>query len=273
MLRASEETDPEVSIALLPLENHNPQPSLEEVLASLHMVLAETVPGRKRHIYCELPWDVVHDPSALEEWIGSRPEFAENGPEDQNNPAAWNLSFVCVCPADADRLPEDYRRGLEEFARATQSAVIVARREGDDSELEWVDTEVLDFGRKVEIFEEDLWPASIENDRAMPDHKLNGKELDQLTLSVSGDRTSYMDLFQDLVHGYYGPIWGAEAYWKNARGQCEALCISQGRLFSWTSDSPSLLRLTPLNGAMLSLCGGPLRRQDLILALRSQSFC
>ena len=268
MVRAADETDAKVRTVLMPLESQNPQTSLEEVLAHLGVMLQEhSVDGQNSHIYCELPWSVTDDSLSLEEWIESRPEFS---PESSR---PWNVSFVCVCPADADRLPEAYRRQIEEFSRASQSAVIIARREGDESELDWIDTDLLNFSKKTEIFEEDLWPQSVGAERESAPHPLNVTEMQTLTLPVSGDRTSYMDLFQDLVHGYYGPIWGAEACWKNSRGEFEALTISQGKLFSWVSDSVSLLQNTPLNGALLSLVGGNLRRQDLILALRSQSFC
>lgn len=268
MVRAAEDTDPETVVTLLPMENQNPQPSLEEVIANLQMQLTSNFThAQKRHIYCELPWEVTTDATVLEEWLASRPEF-QNGPN-----AEWNLSFVCVCAADADRLPDAYRRGMEEFARASQSGVIVVRREGDDSEIDWFDTEVLDFGRATEVFEEDLWPPASDADKEYAKHALKTDELQTITLSVSGDRTSYFDLFQDLAHGYYGPVWGAEAYWKNARGELEVLSLSQGKLFSWQSNNPSLKLQAPVNGAMLSLAGGPLRRQDLILALRSQSFC
>ena len=268
MVRAAEETEEGTYVTLLPIESHNPQPSIEDVLEQLNRVIMEgSIAGRPHHIYCELPWEVTGDAERVEDWIASRGEFVADAQ------VQWNLSFVCVCPPDAERLPEPYRRNLEEFSRASQSAVIIVRREGDESEVEWLETDVLDFGKKIEIFEEDLWGNSIDSEREVTPHALNVEEFQHLTLPLSGDRTSYTDLFQDLAHGYYGPIWGAEAYWKNHRGEFEALSITQGKLFSWISDNPSLLRLTPVNGAMLSLVGGNLRRQDLILALRSQSFC
>lgn len=253
---------------LMPLEYQNPASSTESVLQELSRLLDDMAPQAPVQIYCELPWSATLDADALHEWVAARPEFKDHSA----NP--WTLNFTALCPPDAERLPAFYRRGLEEFSRATHSSVVVTRREGDESELEWFDTELLDFGRRLELFEVDLWAASLLAESFTgTKHPLEVEELETLVLPVSGDRTSYADLFQDLAHGYYGPVWGAECCWKNARGEFEALTLAQGTVFSWTSSQQQLLRSIPVNGALLSLAGGKFRREDLLLALRSQSFC
>jgi hypothetical protein len=269
MNRAAEETEDAV-VTMLPLENQNPQPSVAEVLGSLEKSLLEAARSPLKtpyHIYCELPWEITEDATDIEEWLASRSELFGGDKPD------WNLSFVCVCPADADRLPARHRSGLEDFARASQSAVIVVRREGDESELTWFEDGMLDFGRTVEVFEEHLWPPAADSERVFARPVFQVDDFQAVTLPVSGDRVSYTDLFQDLAQGYYGPLWGAEAIWKNSQGQLEALTLSQGKIFTWTSDEASLIKDVPVNGASLSLVGVSLRTQDLMLTLRTQSFC
>lgn len=251
---------------LMPLES--PTTPTESILQDLGRLLDDTAPLAPVQIYCELPWSATHEADTIHEWATARPEFKDHSA----NP--WTMNFTALCPPDAERLPAFYRRGLEEFSRATHSSVVVTRREGDETELEWFDTELLDFGRRLELFEVDLWPAStLAETMTGTKHPIEIEELETLVLPVSGDRTSYADLFQDLAHGYYGPVWGAECCWKNARGELEALTLSQGSVFSWTSSQQQLLRSIPVNGALLSLAGGKFRREDLLLALRSQSFC
>lgn len=269
MNRAARETAADVEVTLLPIEQTiDGESALVAALKALTAELSRTTTAR-RHIYCELPWSVTDDADELEAWIADRPEFADERP-------TWRLTFVGLCPADVDRLPEVYHRGLEEFARASHSAVVVMRRDGDELDLPWFDAGLIDFGRKTEVFEEDLWPAPLEAltpEQGEATRFIKGDELELFSMPLAGERTSYQDLFEELLRGEHGNIWGAELSWKNPQGDFEALTITQRCLFSWTSAHHSYLTSAPLNGAMLNVAGRDLQKQKLALASRAQLFC
>ena len=269
MLRAAEETESEVRTTLIPYEGSGMGGTLESMLSSLEGLIGDTRPDQIHHIYCELPWEATQDGERIEDWIEAQPQFG--GTPVAGKPF-WNLSFVGVTTPDADRLPETYRRGLEEFSRASRSAVIIVRVEGDNEDPGWLDTGAIDFGRKIELYDESLWEQSTETE-AFQKHTFRDQELQSVVMPVSGERASFSDLFRELAQGQYGSVWGAEAYWRNGHNEFEALTLSQGRIFSWKTDHPSFLKSAPLNGAMLSLVGDKLRETELFQALRCQSFC
>jgi len=249
---------------LLSLEAYSDGATPLEALLERVGALLET--GDFDHLYCELPWSILDEDILLEEWIASRPELREPN-------ASCSLSFVGLCPADAERLPQSVRTGLEEFSRAARSAVIVPRvKGGAEGPPSWWGTPLLDFGRLVEVFEEDLWPAESEEVRGEA-HKAKLDDLQALTIPVQGTRETYVEIFRDLCGGRYGAIWGAEVAWRNEAGVFEALTLSQGRLYSWTSHHPSLERSAPANGALFHVAGDLERSAELLSALRAQTFC
>src|SRR5688572_20979178 len=78
MLRSAEASAPEVDVRLL-LTAENSE--LAPLLARLEAELARAADsGRNCHIYCELPWGLLHEDFELEDWLQSRPEFAQKDP-------------------------------------------------------------------------------------------------------------------------------------------------------------------------------------------------
>jgi len=268
MARAAQETDPTTECRILSVENHSIEARTEDLLAQLDRELdRKFVPGQfeDRNIYCELPWTSLLDDLIIEEWIEKRREFRGRTPD-------WNLSFVGLMSEDAFRLPSSTRHLIEDFARATHSSIIVVRVEGKNGDVGWMGTEVLDFGKRLEIFEEILWPKPLD-ETSEPTHDLSVLELDALTVPAKGDSHFLNDLFTGIQRGHFGDIWAAEAFWKNHDGQFEAMTLTQGVRYSWVSDVPSLIESTITNGAMLNVIGGPLRKHELFSALKSPLFC
>jgi hypothetical protein len=189
-----------------------------------------------------------------------------------DDPKAWNLSFIALCPTNAQQLPEHYRRGLEEFSRASQSSVIVLAKEGNEQLPEWLGSELLDFGSRIEVFEEALWPTRGIKSVEFHDFK-DVEEFESLILPLHGEREFYLSLFDEIAEGVHGSVWGAEATWKNAKGDFEALTYTQGTLYSWTSEHASLIEACSANGACLNLCGYPIKKAELLASLKSQNFC
>lgn len=268
MARAAGETDENIKVSLLPIENYSQPPELPEILASLEKLLAEKTSlatQSSHHIYCELPWGVVEDAFMLEDWLSTQPLF-------KDPKSGWSLGFTCLCPNDSDRLPENYRIGLEEFSRASHSTVIVLKVEGDEGNPYWLENDIIDFGRNVEVFEEVLWPKP-EKDALMPVQKsFEIEDFEFLTLPYIAEPANDIELFRALERGEFGEIWGAELFWKNSRGQFEALSLTQGRVFDWVSNHMSLVERTFANGALLNIAGRNLRSKEIEKNLKPQLF-
>lgn len=263
MNRVALETDANLRVELMPLEAYaDDSTDLEGLLVRLGERL---VADEADHIYCELPWSFLDEALLLEDWIASREELREPN-------ARWSLSFVGLCPTDAQRLPADVRGGLEEFSRASESAVIVPRVKGEEGPPSWWGTPVLDFGRRVEVFEEEVWPTESEPLRQSPLADPL-EELKTMSIPVQGTRETYLEIFRDLCGGRYGSIWGAEVAWRNEGGIFEALTFSHGKLYRWTTHQESLARGAPVNGALFHVAGQIARASELLQALRSQTFC
>jgi len=218
------------------------------------------------HIYCELPWGGVEDGLALEDWIAARPEFSGENP--------WNLSFVGLCPSDADRLPEEYRVGLEEFARGSQSSIIVPGVGGQTSNPVWVEAGQIDFGRHVEVYEEELWSTDsfervVESGEPDAEPAEPLESLTALSFVVQGDRVRFVEMLKDLREGVYGEIWGAELVWPEAPGVFEFLTLTQGKLFLAQSTHPALEHVAGPGRGLLQVAGQITNASGLIGALRS----
>jgi hypothetical protein len=263
MDRAATETEDTVEVRLVPLDLENPQ-AIEATLARLEPWFENLDPKKERHIYCELPWSCVEDGEVIEIWLSTRLSTPGN---------QWNVSFVLLLTPDADRLPEECRRQIEQYARESQSAVIVTRTEGVQPEIAWLGTDQLDLGDKLEVFEEDLWPEPEGNHGEGYPAGDQYSDLEVFSFPMSGERTSFEDLLNDIARGIYGNVWGAEAYWSNERSEFEGLTLTQNHVFFWSSNRTELVQQAPRNGALLQIAGVGLKIDSLRLALRSQNFC
>ncbi len=266
MARAASDSADDIKVTLFPLDSYLEAPSVPDILASLDTALNEKATAKGHHIYCELPWAATEEGILIEDWLASQKLFS--GPDPK-----WNLGFVCLCPNDADRLPEAYRLGMEEFSRASHSSVIILKVEGEEGPPDWLGGDRLDFGRNAEIFEEVLWPKAHFDPEAPRPHSFDALDFEFLTLPYSGESATCLELFRSLERGSFGDIWGAEIFFKNSQGQFEALSLSQGRVFDWVSNHSSLVRETVANGALLNIAGVGLKKKELLENLRSQLFC
>lgn len=274
MARAADETpDPTIQTTLIfPKDFGNSDGNLEATLEDLEKsFFSKLAPGKThQHIYCELPWSIIDEDIALEDKLTKW--FA-----DTKSP--WGLSFVAMVPFDAQRLPQAYRTGLEEFARASNSAVIVGRRETEEGDPPWLgDEEVLDFGRKLELFEDPIWPLAGEmslQDFELPDFSKSEDEFQSIELPLfqsPEDRNSYRNFLIEIARGTFGKVWGAEVLWRpEPTGPTFAQTLSGGKIYTWKSDHPSLARLCALNGARLTISGQKIDSKNLQNKLLGQN--
>lgn len=258
----------QVSTVLLPLELHNPQPSLVAVIERLQSVLDDIGTQKKGgpdfHVYCELPWDTVYEDMVLEEWIKGRADLFKGE-------HSWQIYFAGMVPADAERLGSLYRRGLEEFSRSSHSTMMILRSEVDDDESTWVNTKKIDFGRRVDIIEEVLWPAPIDDsERAAP--LLADEPLLAVSLPTLADEENLLELMRGFQTTEFGTIWGAEVVWRHPKGGLQVLSYSLGQIFRWEASHPTLDALAPPNGAMLSVVGVPLREDAITAKIKTYLY-
>ena len=266
MDRAAEMSDSTIRTHLIPVLNNE---TLNDQLNQLNQVLADCQKSAisVHHIYCELPWSATMEDIEIEAWLQGRPEFQMPG-------ATFQLSFVCLCPQNADELPFVYREGLEEFSRSSRSAVIVVRDSDDPSIPKWLDEKTIDFGRTIEVFDENIWDRSGEaiGRSEMPDlDPETHSEFMTLTFSLEAKNSFHLELFRDFASGEYGSIWGAEAIWSKSQFETEVLTYASGSLHSWTTKHSGIATRIPASGGLLTVSG--FLSQDLLTkALRSQQF-
>jgi hypothetical protein len=271
MSHASEETSADVKTLILALEPSDADLSVEEHLRRLEPLLAQPESlNSKVHIYCELPWAIVDEGDLLEDWIAGRNEFKYS--PLKSGEAIWNLSFVGLCPWNAQLLPEEFRSGLEEFSRSSRSAVIVPSLEGNHDLPPWLGSSSPDFGNTVEVFDEPLWPAiSLGHPCAWTQPKTKGS-LKTYSFSVLANGLYLQELVRDLGTGHFGQIWSAEATWKNSGGILEAVSANGLGVFQWRSSHPSLVDKCPINGAVLSVVADDLDVAGVRNSLRVPQF-
>ena len=267
MSRAADDTAAEIVTTLLPLDSPDPDLDVEPILDSLKEVLARFDESLSHHVYCELPWGFTNDAFLLEDWLEEHPEFLGTS----QTPRDWNLSFIGICPFDAERLPDSYRRGLEEFSRSANSSILVLSGESQHEMPAWLGTDILDFGPRVDVFDEPVW-SSVPARNKHQHFFTHVETLDTLLLPVQGDPKFYQDLMEDFAQGLYGSIWGAELVWKNSEGAFEALNFSQGEIQRWTSRHASLVNSCAANGGILQIAGFPLRRGEILKAVKSSDY-
>jgi hypothetical protein len=272
MAMAADDTDEKVQVSVLPLPDMGHQTRFVEVLEKLEAVIRGHRSEGRHNIYCELPWEMTQEGFLFEDWLGENP-FLKSLQESAIDQNPWNISFLLICPADAERLPEIYRRGMEEFARASQSSVVVLSHSDGEEMPAWLGTDILDFGPRLEIFDEPIWEKDAEA-VGTPHFFTNVDAFESVILPLSGGSPIYRNLLEELSEGVFGSIWGAEVLWKNDDGSVEALTFTQGHVYNWTSDHPDLVKLCMVNGATMWVAGFPLKLKDLQKsAIKSENFC
>lgn len=258
---ASDESDEKTHVTLLPLSDFGTEVRFTDVLEKLEKAIRGYSREGRHNIFCELPWEMTQEGFLFEDWLGENPflKHLQEGRIDQNT---WNISFLCVCPSDAERLPDLYRRGMEEFARASQSSVLVMSHYEGDGMPAWLGTDILDFGPKLEVFDEPIWDKDAEA-VGTPHVFKDVENFDALILPLLNSTEEYKDILERLSQGEFGSIWGAEILWQNSEGLAEALTFTQGHIYPWTSDHPDIISLCMSNGATLWVSGFPLKRTSL----------
>lgn len=274
MARSVQESlDPGVQTTLMPLKDNFENEGLSKTLQDLEtQIFSKILPGKNsHHIYCELPWSIIDEDYLLEEKIS---EWLAN-PRDE-----WNLSFIAMVPYHAELLPKPYRVGLEEFSRASSSALIVGKRESEEKDPIWLgNSDILDFGRNLEVFEDPLWPLSGEMtlaDAKNFDFSNSEDNFENLELPLArqeGEKNFYRDLLIELSRGTFGQIWGAEIMWRpEPTGPIQILTLTQGKVFTWKCEHPSIGQMCVVNGARLTLSGQKLDRKNLQTRLMGNRF-
>jgi hypothetical protein len=260
MMRSAEQSEAGTDVSLAPLLDC--QKGLEECLdqtqAHLRRLQKQT---RPQHLYVELPWQVISESLELDEWLSRCPELRSD----------WNLSFMGLCPFDAERLPAPNRSGLEEFSRSSMSAIVVPTpREG--LEPVWFGTESLDFGRRVEVYEECLWPRAA--DKVYPSLKFFGdsEELEFFTLPARANPDHLSRVLGELSSELEKGLWGADLVWALDDSQVQFLSLHSGQWRAWSG--PAKYWIDPLvpGQARLMVSGQPISKKEIVQMLQSQSL-
>ncbi len=234
-------------------------PPIRQILAQaeLSIAAAEQIKNRQTQIFIEWPWSLVDEDMDLEEWIATQPALHAGG---------WNVSFLGICPDDVHRLPRNYREQMEEFARASNSSVIVAQSPDSDLIPLWLDKkEILDFGRRVEVLAEKLWVeeevvAELTPLGDTPDFVEMKADIEELCLPVSIAPVRYRPQILELWNKDNGDIWGAELYWtatdpESKQEEFQCINVGQGKIFQWSSDNPSLIQFAKDSGPKVFVAG------------------
>jgi hypothetical protein len=259
---------------VLPLTDFSDEGLVKSQLAKIESQIAAPTHDEKAgyHIFCEMPWKLLDEDLDLEDWVENT--FKKFAFRDKS---PWNLNFICICPFEAHKLPRVYREGLENFSRASQSVVVVVKREAEPADPVWLQNESIDFGRHVEILEDFIWPLQGElalGSQGAKDFSEKDAEFVNFELPLAAEKTQIRNLLIEFSKGTFGKFWGAEASWRNEKGQFEALSLSENRLFSWVSDHPSLVEMSSLNGARVTASGFEVTWDLLKKAVGSfQRFC
>lgn len=172
--------------------------SMETLLRGLGVQIADQQTG---HIYVELPSALMYEDWILEEWLEERKD--------------WKSYFQGILLEDTQVLGPQYKEFYEEFARSTQSSMIVARSKmRKTQELPWLGEGGFSFGRHVGLFEDDLFgEAQWERDaNAYPQLSALEEEMEELYFPVLASTSDYLleKVFEECSSGDFGELWGME---------------------------------------------------------------
>ncbi len=195
MLRSAELTPLGKKLALCFSDSEQ---SFESLLKQVESVMKIQENGI---IYVEWPSSLLYYDIELEAWL------AKHGD--------WRPSFTSVLLEDCAHLNGHYREFYEEFARATLSTVIVARSELKKNEnLKWIGVGGIEFGKRIQVFQEDLWPQprferTGQELKVLHDYE---EEYEEVSFPVVTEISDYLleKVFEELSSGDFGSIWGME---------------------------------------------------------------
>jgi len=251
---------------LFTIEDYDDESDFRESLNLLSSTLEKIPSHSNERLYCTLPWKATDHGLELEQWIAEQKIFTQS-------PAStpiWEISFTGLCPFNAERLPSLYRKGLEEFSRSSYSDIIVVSPEVEMNP-EWLGTDILDFGRYIEIYEEVLWNEEILRLPLRPTFA-ESVDFESVVFPLKSQESRFVPLIQELMSGLFGKIWNAEITWKESNGNLRFLSTQNGSLYSWSSKHQDFLNLVPDNCAVLEICGQNLNAVELLKLQDPRSF-
>jgi len=267
MLRSAELTKPDTDVSLL---FNGPDTSLASLLKQLEAEMARPLESElQRHIYIELPAALLHQDFELDEWLHSHPD--------------WHSSFAGLVSEEAHYLNGHYRGLYEEFSRSSQSAVILARSQDARNELPlWVERALLDFGKRVEVFEDDLWPRALVRGSVEAPQHLGLKSLtefkdeyDDVEMPIGPmDRPKIELLFRQMIQGDFGTLWGAEvirAVGPDSEGRTEVqgLSLAPHAIYEWRTKVRARCVGLGAQVSLFNVVGVALEKNNLTKSLRA----
>lgn len=263
--RSLAETDPQINTEAWTCDPAAGHESMTSLLDRLEKTLQSRSSATPYHLYCEIPWSALQEADEIEEWLAKRPNhFARKG---AGGAAPWNLSFVGVAPWNGQKLPLEYRNGLEEFARASQSSIIVPSVDGNHDLPEWLGGDRLDFGHSIEVFDDPVW--SDEAIKSRVPLSFGDEELfETLSIPIPSFADALTPLSDALCSGFWGRIWAAEAMWRTREGQVECLTMYNDGLYLWNTTHRDFLNMAPVNGGILQVFGAGLNLHLLSSTLK-----
>ena len=267
MLRSAELSKPDAEISLVFSE---PDVSLQALLKNVEAEMIRPVSeGKSRHIYVELPPALLHEDFELDEWLHTQPQ--------------WHTSFAGLVSEEAHLLNPYYREVYEEFARSSQSVVILARSKERREEMPaWVDKNLLDFGRTVSVYEDDLWPsaflhASLEGvqHRSLATLTEFQEEYEELEMPLGLQDPKKLEvLFRQMLQGDFGTLWGAEvirSIGPESENSVEVvgLTLLPHAIFEWRAKANARCLGLSQQISLFNVVGVGLEKNNLIQSLRA----
>lgn len=267
MLRSAELSKADTEVSLLFSE---PDSTFEGLLGELAAEMDRPgAPGKHRHIYVELPPGLLYHDVELEEWLQLKPD--------------WRSSFAGLISEEAHFLNLHYRGLYEEFSRASQSAVILARSQENREELPvWVENRLMDFGKHVEVYEDDLWPRSlVQGSVEGPQHRSLKtltefqQEYEELEMPISLQEIQKIELlFRQILQGDFGTIWGAEVMRIVGPTEGDALevvglSLTPHAIYQWRAKPRARCLGLSQQISLFSVVGVGLEKNNLIQGLRA----
>lgn len=266
MMRSAELSKPEMDVTLC---FSRPEETLPSLLKRMEQEMEKLSVGesvKAQHLYVELPSHLLHEDFELEEWIATKKD--------------WSVSFAGIVSEQAHLLSEYYHQLYEEFSRSSQSVVILARSSELKNELpQWVQDKDMEFGKHVQVFEDDLWPKALLQGQAGPKTfevlKAFEEEYEEIEFPISVVEKQKIEiLLRQLLQGDFGTLWGAEIVMPREssgpmRSEWSAYTLCTQNIYEWRSSSRAHCVGLSQEVALLSLAGVGLQKNSLTQALRA----